>query len=217
MIIEDNLETAKNIQLFLEHHHFNCMLTHTGQSGIKAFQSSHYDLVILDIMLPDGNGFQVCELIRQSSQVPIIMLTAKIAEQDLIKGLNCGADDYIKKPYSNKELVARVQAHLRRNTKSKAVELGPYRMNVEQRSLKVNDKELNLTRSEFQFAQALLQQPGRVFSREQLFDQVNEETSESFDRVVDVHMHNLRKKIKAAGISDHKIKSVYGIGYKLDM
>lgn len=217
LIIEDNIETAKNISLFLEHSGLQCHLAHSGQQGLSSFSTLKIDLIILDIMLPDGDGYHVCKTIRETSDVPIIMLTAKVSESSLVKGLNSGADDYVKKPYSNKELVARVQAHLRRSGNSELLELGPYSLDLVKRVVLVNDVLLQLTKSEFELARILLQQPGRVFSREQLFDQVNDETSDSFDRTLDVHMHNLRKKVTQAGLKEHKIKSVYGIGYKLDI
>lgn len=218
LIVEDNVDTAKNIQLFLEHHGMTCLVSYSGAEGIEAFVSGKFDLVMLDIMLPDGDGFYVCEQIRQYSDVPIIMLTAKVSDDDLTKGLAIGADDYIRKPYSNKEMVARVKAHLRRHVKNEELLIvGPYQHNIANQSISVDGKELALTRTECKLLVQLLSSPARVFSREQLFLLVFEDTHESFERTIDVHLHNIRKKVTQTGLEVHGIKSVYGIGYKLEI
>jgi len=218
LIVEDNIETAKNILLYLDFHGFACDLVHSGSLAIEQFHCQQYDLVILDVMLPDVNGHDVCKHIRQTSDVPIIMLTAKVQDQDLSTGLEVGADDYIRKPYSNKELVARVKAHLRRYKKTETSDkLGPYSLNQAGHSISVNGKELTLTQTEYKLMTLLLKSPGQVFSREQLFLSLFEHTSESFERTIDVHLHNLRKKITQLGLQQHGIKSVYGIGYKLEI
>lgn len=216
-MVEDNVETATNIRLFLEHNEFQCELAHTGTAGIEQFKPDMHDLVILDIMLPDLTGYEVCKHIRQFSQVPIIMLTAKVTDQDLSVGLDIGADDYIRKPYSNKELVARVKAHLRRyRNHGQSSGVGPYVNNTTNQTIAVNGNPLTLTGTEYKLMNVLLASPGRVFTREQLYIAVFEHTHESFERTIDVHLHNLRKKIQKAGLIEHGIKSVYGSGYKLD-
>jgi len=223
LLIEDNPETAKTIKLYMEHNQFDCDIESSGAKGVTAFFRKHYDLVILDRMLPDLNGVAVCERIRKQSGVPIIMLTAKVADDDLIDGLQAGADEYVKKPYSNKELVARVKSHLRRSARgadepfSSVARVGPYVLNVETCAILSNEKQLPLTKTEYLIFEKLLQSPGQVFSRDQLFLAAFDASHESVDRTVDVHLHNLRGKISKSGLKDHGIKSVYGIGYKLDV
>lgn len=218
LVIEDNRETAENIRLYLKHNKFNCDITYSGLDGFKLFQNNDYQMVILDIMLPDMDGLNVCKMIRESSDVSILMLTAKVSDLDLVKGLDCGADDYMKKPYSNKELIAWVKAHIRRYSPlatNKTV--GPFTLNKSAQTISVNNRSLELTRTEYRILACLLNEPSKVFSREQLFLSVFDQTSESFERTVDVHLHNLRKKITQMGQPAHGIKSVYGIGYKLDI
>lgn len=218
LIVEDNLETAKNIQLFLTHHGYQCHLATTGKSAIEHASQNTYDLIVLDVMLPEGNGLIVCKTIRMTSNVPIIMLTAKVEEKDLISGLNAGADDYIKKPYSNKELVARIKTHLRRYLGTEDIlQVGPYTLNKESRSVSANGHVLKLTRTELELLSLLLNQPNRVYSREHLISLACPHPEESFDRTVDVHFHNIRRKIKTTGLAEHGISAVYGIGYKLNI
>ena len=226
LVIEDNIETAKNIKLYLEHNQLCCDLVHSGTEGVEAFFAKQYDLVILDRMLPDLNGVAVCEKIRKESDIPIIMLTAKITDNDLIDGLGAGADEYVKKPYSNKELVARVKAHLRRSESNNnsvnrgnqsSQNIGYYVLNSKACTIKSNEKELALTKTEYLIFEKLLNFPGQVFSREQLFLCAFDSSHESIDRTVDVHLHNLRAKINKSGVEQHGIKSVYGLGYKLDI
>jgi DNA-binding response OmpR family regulator len=223
LLIEDNPETAKTIKLYMEHNQFRCDIESSGAKGVTAFFRKHYDLVILDRMLPDLNGVAVCERIRKQSGVPIIMLTAKVTDDDLIDGLQAGADEYVKKPYSNKELVARVKSHLRRSARgadesfSSVARVGPYVLNVETCAILSNETQLPLTKTEYLIFEKLLKSPGQVFSRDQLFLAAFDASHESVDRTVDVHLHNLRGKISKSGLKDHGIKSVYGIGYKLDV
>ena len=215
LVFEDNVETARNIRLYLEHHGYHCEISHTGSAGLALLLKEHFHLVILDIMLPDMDGYRICERIRRSSDLPIIMLTARVEDRDLVKGLGRGADDYIKKPYSNKELVARVQAHLRRYApKGDQARVGPFEWCPGDRRIRHGDRDLGLTKTEYLLFQCLLQAPGRIFSRDQLCDICFDEHGENLDRTIDVHIHNLRKKITAAGLKRHGIKTVYGLGYK---
>lgn len=218
LVVEDNVDTATNIRLFLEHNDYLCELVHSGTAAIEQFVPTEHDLVILDIMLPDLSGHEVCSYIRKISTVPIIMLTAKVTDQDLSNGLDIGADDYIRKPYSNKELIARVKAHLRRyHNLTDSNKTGSYEISNINQSIKVNEVELALTVTEYKLMAMLLASPGRIFSREQLYLAVFENTHDSLERAIDVHLHNLRKKIQKAGLREHGIKSVYGSGYKLEM
>lgn len=216
LVIEDNIDTAQTIKLYMQHNEFDCDIVHSGAKGLLMFEQGSFDLVILDRMLPDLNGVLVCEHIRQSSNVPIIMLTAKVSDSDLVDGLTAGADEYVKKPYSNKELVARVKAHLRRSEgRNETHTLGFFTLDKQACTVSVSGQVMTLTKTEYLIMQCLLLSPGQVFSRDQLFETAFGNTHESIDRTVDVHLHNLRKKIVNAGQKQHGIQSVYGLGYKL--
>jgi len=226
LIIEDNIDTAKNIKLYVEYNGFNSDVVHCGLVGVKAFISGSYDLVIIDRMLPGLNGLEVCKKIRITSNVPIIMLTAKISDHDLVEGLSAGADEYVKKPYSNKELIARIKAHFRRSeslnpsssNKDSHYSVGNYVLNKNTCTIEFNKQDLLLTKTEYLILEKLISAPKQVFTREQLFLTAFDATHESIDRTIDVHMHNLRNKIaKIDKDKSHGIKSIYGVGYKLDL
>lgn len=216
LIIEDDTETAENIRLYLEHHGFSCSVADSGAAGISAFEVEHPHIIILDLMLPDMDGRSVCRRLRKSSDVPILMLTARVSDQNVADGLDAGADDYVRKPYSNKELVARVKAHLRRQApQGNGVSVGPFFLDELNGTVSAAGKILDLTKTEYLILQAFLKAPERIFSREQLYETVFGLMHESFDQTINVHLHNLRKKIVQAGVAEHGIKSVYGMGYKL--
>ena len=215
LVFEDNEATAENIRLYLEHHGYDCHICANGAAGLALLAEQPFHLVILDIMLPDMDGYQICERIRRCHDLPIIMLTARVEDRDLVKGLGLGADDYMKKPYSNKELVARVQAHLRRHgPKLEPRRIGPFTHHPGERRILHEGRDLGLTKTEYLLFEAMLLAPGRVFSRDQLCDICGEDGSENLDRTIDVHVHNLRKKVSAAGLAKHGIKAVYGQGYR---
>jgi DNA-binding response OmpR family regulator len=215
LIIEDNLDTTRNIRMYLEHHGFTCQAAHLGAAGLAMEKQERFSLVILDVMLPDMSGFEVCRQIRDRSDMPIIMLTARVESQDLIHGLECGADEYVRKPFSNKELVARVKAHLRRApTTASPRSAGPFEIWSERQQILVDQQDLGLTRTEFNLLEALLKAPEKVFSRERLCQLGGDDLQNGIDRAVDVHIHNIRKKAVAAGLETHGIVSVYGLGYK---
>ncbi len=215
LIVEDNPETARNICLYMEHQGFVCTVTASGAAAVALAKQGAFDLVILDVMLPDLDGFAVCAQIRETVDVPIIMLTARVESGDLVQGLDCGADEYVKKPYNNKELVARVKAHLRRRrAPARYQDIGPLRIDAAGRRIFHADRDLGLTRTEYRLLVALIQAPERVFSRDQLAVIGFEEPSGVADRTVDVHIHNLRRKLTRAGMEQHGISAVYGMGYK---
>ena len=214
LVVEDNVETSRNIRMYLEHHGFSCQITHSGMAAVAMMRQESFDLVVLDVMLPDINGYQVCQRIRGFSEAPVIMLTAKVHESDLVKGLDHGADDYVKKPYSNKELIARVKAHLRRHGAKETRTVGPFTLDRAGRQISFEKQPLGLTKTEFGLLDAMLRAPSRVFTRDKLYELCSPDPAENSDRTVDVHIHNLRKKIAAAGLTQHGITSVYGVGYK---
>lgn len=214
LVVEDNPETSKNIRLYLQHHGYQCQCTSSGSAGLALALEGDFNLVILDVMLPDLNGYEVCRRIKAVLNLPVIMLTARTEDMDLVNGFNCGADDYLKKPYSNKELMARVANLLRRHQVRNPTTAGPFRWDEQACQAWVNKVALPLTKTEFQILHTFLKSPGRVYSRDHLFQQCFDQASESSDRTVDVHVHNLRKKIVKAGLEKHGISSVYGLGYK---
>ena len=216
LVIADSRATAENIRIFLGRNRLTCDLVRSGQEGLQLFQQKRYQLILLDLMLSELDGYSVCQRIRAQSDVPVIMLSSRISDTDLVAGFECGADDYIKKPYSNKELIARIKARLRRyQPTNTAKTVGPYVLDTNSRSVSIQGKLLGLTHTEYLILVLLLTSPGRIFSRENLFISVFDASSESADRTMDVHLHNLRKKIRRVGLKEHGIQSVYGIGYRL--
>ncbi len=207
--------------MFLEHQGYSCVCAKTGDQGLTNFESFKPDLVLLDRMLPDGDGVKSCQQIRRVSDIPILMLTGKVSSQDLVDGLEAGADEYIKKPFSHVELMARIKAHLRRTKACKQTHtiktVGKYQIDAEAKQISFAKHKLKLTKTEFDLLSRLLSYPERVFTREQLFTAVFNYNAESSDRTVDVHLHNVKRKISAISQSHHGITAIYGVGYKLSL
>ncbi len=216
LIVEDESKLAEAISAYLQKHNFTVSIALDGQVGLEKFSSEEPDLVLLDIMLPKIDGWTVCQKIREVSEAPIIMLTARAGEPARVQGLDFGADDYLEKPFSLRELVARIQAVLRRTAKKKTehIVIGKLKIDLEKHRVQVADKLIELTPSEFALLATLAQNPGRVFTRLQLLEAVQGVTYESFDRAVDSHIKNLRKKIEADPQNAEYILTVYGVGYK---
>jgi len=217
LIIEDDEKIADLVKLYLEKERFGVLVAYDGQEGLTLFQKESPTLIILDLLLPKIDGLTLAKLVRQKSNTPIIMLTAKGEEIDKVVGLELGADDYIVKPFSPKELVARVRAVLRRAYEVKKsdqlVKVGDLEINQEKFEVKKNGKKITLTRREFNLLLALAKTPGKVFSRSDLLDTVYSVDDEIFDRTIDVHITNLRRKL---GDKEQKlIKTITGVGYKL--
>ncbi|PVB62387.1 response regulator [Labrenzia sp. 011] len=189
-----------------------------GTPAVEAILCGSYDLIVLDLMLPGKDGLEICREVRQSSDVAIIMVTAKVEEIDRLIGLELGADDYLCKPFSPRELIARARTVLRRS-RGASTEAGSSssRLSIDTTGwiARLDGKLLNLTRREFQLLEALYRRPGRVFSRSQLLDLAFPQDSEIFDRTIDSHIKNIRHKIKSTGDWD-PIRSVYGVGYSFD-
>jgi DNA-binding response OmpR family regulator len=217
LIVEDDAKIARLVAKNLEAAGLAPSIAGDGPAGLEAFRRAPADLVILDIMLPGLDGFEVCRRIRKESTVPILMLTSRRTESDIVLGLEVGADDYLVKPFRIRELVARVRALLRR-TQPEAdapLEHGGLVLDPERRRLEVDGSEVPLTTLEFDLLHFLLSRPGRVFSREQLLDQVWGE-----DRVVDVRsidslVSRLRRKIEADPSNPRYLQTVWGAGYRL--
>jgi DNA-binding response OmpR family regulator len=221
LVIEDNKDTAQNLKLFLDHQGYDCEIAYSGKQGLEIFSQYQPSLVLLDRMLPDMDGVFTCEQIRAQSDVPILMLTGKVSSHDLVEGLEAGADEYVKKPFNHTELMARINAHLRRtrltSNDSFGNYIGLYQIDEAGWKIQFSGKLLKLTKTEYLLLKKLLERPGQVLSREQLFLAVFDHDADSGDRTVDVHLHNLRKKLLATGNAKHGIEAVYGVGYKLEI
>ncbi len=221
LLVEDETVMANNIIGFLENDGFQVTHCVSGKEGLKVFQDIHFDLIILDVMLPELNGLEICHQIRAQSDVPIIMLTALSEPYDVVKGLEAGADDYIKKPFSADELNARVMSALRRNTglmdhQQQHLQIGDLKLiiNSQQVMLK-NQTIVDLTQAEFLLLKTLCHRPGQVFTRNQLIDACLGEDFNGFDRNIDVHISNLRKKLGESSRHPKHIITEIGIGYRL--
>jgi len=217
LIIEDEKKISDIVELYLKREGFVTTVAGTGEEAMKHFNEP-FDLIILDLMLPDISGEELCSTIRETSEAPIIMLTAKSGEEDRIKGLGLGADDYVVKPFSPRELVARVKAQLRRTKKGTRRVLsfnkGLLTMDTEHHEVKKKGAPAVLTPTEFRILMILADKPGRVFSRLQLINMVQGYDFEGYDRTVDAHIKNLRQKIEDDQRNPLFIKTVYGVGYK---
>jgi DNA-binding response OmpR family regulator len=217
LVVEDEKKISDVVAMYLTREGFAVTVADTGEKALNLLNGG-FDLIILDLMLPDMPGEELCKVIRETSDVPIIMLTAKSGEEDRIKGLGIGADDYVVKPFSPRELVARVKAHLRRTQKivKKIISFnkGLLTMDTENFEARRRGTTVVLTPTEFRILMILAEKPGRVFSRLQLINMVQGYDFEGYDRTVDAHVKNLRHKIE----DDHRnplfIKTVYGVGYK---
>ena len=220
LVVDDDAKTVELVKLYLRRDGYRVLTAYDGIEALRLAREAHPDLIVLDLMLPGLDGIQVCRTLRTESEVPIIMLTAKTAEEDKLVGLNVGADDYVTKPFSPRELAARVRAVLRR-LPEEALQRGP--TEVSHGELTVNflkheaslaGKPLKLSPIEFRLLGVLAREPGRVFSRPQLIDKVFGYDFEGFDRTVDVHILNLRRKLEPDPNHPRYIKTVYGAGYK---
>ncbi len=223
LIIEDEPSIADNISYVLETEGFNPIWKNTAASGKKSLRNERIALLILDIGLPDGNGFDLCKEIRKESNVPIIFLTARSEEIDKILGLELGADDYVSKPFSPRELAARVKAVLRRQKESAAVPVAGAGKNIkldfavddEKNRITYCGKILTLSRYEYKILKLLIEHPGRVYARKSLMNLVWEEPEVSMERTVDTHIKTLRAKLKEINPKTELIVTHRGFGYSL--
>lgn len=217
LIVEDEKKISDIVESYLQRDGFEVAVAATGAAALREIRHG-FDLVILDLKLPDMDGEMICKAIRGISDMPVIMLTAKSAEDDRVKGLCIGADDYVVKPFSVRELVARVQAHLRRSMRDEKEELsfnkGSLIINTLSSEIRKNGSVVPLTSTEFRILLSLAERPNIVFSRLQLINIVQGFDFEGFDRVVDAHVKNLRHKIEDNPQKPEFIKTVYGMGYK---
>ena len=213
LVIDDELKIARLVRDYLVEAGFDVVSAHDGPGAVAAARSHQPDLIVLDLGLPGFDGLDVTRRIRSTSAVPIVMLTARTEETDRIIGLELGADDYIVKPFSPRELVARVKAVLRRaqgQVASQVLRTGSLVIDLERRRVESRGETVDLTTTEFDLLVVLVSQPGRVFTRSQLLDSLHGMSFESYERAIDSHIKNLRRKLGAGHID-----TVYGVGYKL--
>ncbi|MGE6630189.1 response regulator transcription factor [Bacillus sp. NPDC077027] len=218
LIVDDELDMLELIRSFLKKQGFGTSVASNGPDALGILRKEPIDLVVLDIMMPNMDGFEVCKEMRKFTEIPILFLTARSHEEDRIKGLEIGADDYIMKPFSLRELSARIETTLRRikglSLKRTRMQVGEIEVDKDGRQVYLNNEPVNLTRREFDLLMFLLTNPGQVFSREQLYQKLwDSHSSHGSLRTVDTHIKTLRLKLKSA---DRYIKTVWGVGYKFE-
>lgn len=219
LIVEDEKKLADILIAYLNKEQFRVTHYESGSGVSDWVKNNQPNIILLDLMLPDVNGKDLCKEIRQFSTVPIIMVTAMIDEIDRLIGLELGADDYVCKPFSPKEVVARVKAVLRRSEGgfNQGEIYDAFEVNDETYSIKLHGDRLDLTPVEFRLLKMFIQSPGRVFNRDQILDNIFEDGRIVLDRTVDTHVKNLRHKLKTASPEHDYVRSVYGIGYSFEI
>ena len=219
LIVEDDRKTASLVALYLQREGFKTVVAYDGDRALELVQQTNPIFVVLDLMLPKMDGWEVCRAIRRSSDVPILILTAREEEMDRVLGLSLGADDYVVKPFSPRELVARVKAILRR-TRSESREeknllsFGRLVLDLQKRRVTLSNRSISLTRFEYNLLSTLMAAPGRIFSREELLTCLYSSGEAVIDRVIDVHIGKLRQKIEDDVSSPRYILTVRGLGYR---
>lgn len=220
LIIEDEITLARVLQSYLEREGYRVLTANRGDTGFDLSLTEKVDLILLDLNLPGMDGVDVATEVLKEKDIPIIMVTARVEEIDRLKGLEIGADDYISKPFSPREVVARVKTVLRRVNRNKPNEnrlvVSSIEIDVEAHTVNKGGKEIELTPSEFAILLVLARNPGRVFSRLQLLDATQGQSFEGYERTVDAHIKNLRAKIEDDARTPALIKTIFGVGYKFN-
>lgn len=217
LVVDDDTKTVELVKLYLNRDGYRVLTAYDGAEALRLAREGHPDLIILDLMLPGIDGLEVCRTLRDESDVPIIMLTAKTTDENKLTGLGLGADDYVTKPFSPRELAARVRTVLRRLPRERGpdeIKYGELAVNFRKHEASLSDKPLNLTEIEFKLLGVFAKEPGRVFTRAQLIEKALGYDFEGFDRTIDVHILNLRRKLEPDPSHPRYIKTVYGAGYK---
>ena len=222
LIIDDEARIVRGIKRYFEQAGFEVLAAYDGPNGLALARRAQPDLIVLDLMLPGMDGLDVCRALRRESEVPLIMLTARVDETDKLIGLELGADDYVTKPFSPRELVARARAVLRRAnmththtpTKTNTYHFGNVLFDTDARHCIINAEQVPLTPTEFDLLHTLIQHPGRTYTRAQLLTATNLGFFEGVERTVDVHIHNLRKKLELNPAKPRYILTVFGVGYR---
>lgn len=222
LVAEDDVKQARLIRLYLEREGNEVQVVGDGRAAVDRARSSRPDLIVLDVMMPNVDGLDVCRILRAESQVPILLLTARTTEEDMLLGLDLGADDYLTKPYSPRELTARVRALLRRakaagRTEPTVLTVGDLEVDTARFEVRVAGEPVVLTGKEFAILTVLAGEPGRAFTRAQIIDRVFGFDQNVLERTVDAHVMNLRRKLEKAGGPDgpRYVETVYGRGYRL--
>lgn len=221
LVVDDEMKIVDVVKSYLENSGYSVVVAYNGRDALDKIDKFNPSLVVLDLMLPDISGEEICNIIRKKSRVPIIMLTAKIEEEDVLKGLNLGADDYVTKPFSPKQLVARVAAVLRR-VDDEAVPLscvlsfnnGNLAIDTLKYEVKKNNMILNLTPNEYKILLTLIKYPSKTFTREELITMVLGDDFDGYDRTIDTHIKNLRQKIENDPKNPQYVLTVHGVGYR---
>lgn len=223
LVVDDDKEIVSLLALYLGNEGYNVVKNHDGLEALQTLQERAIDLVVLDVMMPKIDGLAVCREIRATNNIPILMLSAKVEDQDKIIGLMTGADDYMIKPFNPLELVARIKALLRRASikqetpvPSNQIAVGPLIIDEAAHTVTVNNEQLKLTPSEFDILCLLAKNPGRVFSSEAIFEHVWNEEGYGTSKTVMVHVSNLRDKMERATSGEKIIQTVWGVGYKIE-
>jgi two-component system, OmpR family, alkaline phosphatase synthesis response regulator PhoP len=218
MVVDDEPKIVQLARDYLEHAGFAVVVAHDGKAALAAARREKPDLVVLDLGLPELDGLDVARTLRAETNVPIVMLTGRSEESDKLVGLEIGADDYVTKPFSPKELVARVRAVLRRTERPRSdaeiVRVGEVTLDIPRMRTTVADRAVDLTPTEFQLVATMAREPGRVFTRGQLLDAVHGVAFESYERAIDAHVKNIRHKLEPDPASPRYLLTVYGVGYR---
>jgi DNA-binding response OmpR family regulator len=218
LVVDDEPQIVQLVRDYLEHGGFEVLTAADGSSALRLASTQRPDLVILDLGLPGVDGLDVTRSLRRNGEVPIIMLTARTDESDKLVGLELGADDYVTKPFSPKELVARVRSVLRRSEAAKSpselIRVGDVELDAASMRLSIEGRSIDLTQTEFQLLSTMARQPGRVFSRAQLLNAVHGVAFESYERAIDAHIKNLRRKIEPDPHNPRYLLTVFGVGYR---
>lgn len=218
LLVDDEIKITEVIKAYLDKEGYNTFIAHDGQKALELFNQEEFDLVILDRMLPDISGEEICKRIRETSLVHIIMLTAKTEDDDKIDGFNLGCDDYVCKPFNVKELVLRIKAVFRKIEKEEIIKVGDeIEVNTLSHEVKIRGTEVSLTNTEYKILLLLVNNQKKIFTREELLELVTEDHYEKFDRIIDVHIKNLRQKIEEDTKKPKIIQTVYGVGYKFGL
>jgi DNA-binding response OmpR family regulator len=221
LVVDDDRKIVELVTLYLQKEGFRVVQAFDGASALELARAEGPALAILDLMLPGVNGLVICKTLQREAGTPVIMLTARSTEEDRMRGLDLGADDYVVKPFSPRELVSRTRAVLRRVRRAAeangvgTLEFGPLRIETARHEVAVGGREVELTPTEFRLLVALARAPGQVFTRQQLLDRAFDEAFEGFERNIDVHIMNLRRKL-ALPAPGPAIKTVYGVGYRFE-
>lgn len=218
LLVDDEQRMLDLLELFLAPQGYRCKHATNGQAALELFESENIHLILLDVMMPDMDGWEVCRRIRKTSDVPVILLTARSDKSDVVKGLEQGADDYITKPFDERELIARVRVALRRvpdKKEPKQLREGPFTLDFESYSIRCGTNEVRLTLKEFYIIEAMMTRPNRTFTREDLLQVAWEYDTYTEVRTVDSHIRNLRDKLRKSNFPiDDILQTVWGIGYK---